>query len=46
MFRWPSIYTHSLHFSTSAGDIFCITEGNIEQMAQGDGIELSKMSVR
>jgi len=33
--------THSIHFSSSAGDIICIIEGNTEQMTQVGDITMA-----
>lgn len=41
MFKALGIKTHSIHFSTSAGDIICIIEGNTEQMAQVGAITMA-----
>ena len=35
MFKALGIKTHSIHFSTFAGDIICIIEGKTEQMGSG-----------
>ena len=41
MFKALGVKTHSIHFSSSTGDIICIVEGNAEQMAQIGAITMS-----
>jgi hypothetical protein len=41
IFKTLGVKTHSIHFSSSSGNIICIIEGNAEQMVQINAILMS-----